>query len=50
VSSPENSTDPYIADVRYLALSLPQFTSDVYTDIDPVLRQAINILPAADWL
>jgi integrase len=35
---------------RLLEHSSPQFTNDVYTNVDPVLRQAINLLPVAEWL
>jgi integrase len=34
---------------RLLEHSSPQLTNDVYTNVDPVLRQAINLLPAAEW-
>ncbi|MHC4110028.1 MAG: tyrosine-type recombinase/integrase [Planctomycetota bacterium] len=35
---------------RLLEHSSPQLTNDVYTNVDPVLRQAINLLPVTDWL
>ena len=35
---------------RLLEHSSPQLTNDVYTNIDPVLRQAVNLSPVADWL
>ena len=35
---------------RLLEHSSPQLTNDVYTNVDPVLRQAINLLPVADWV
>ncbi len=35
---------------RLLEHSSPQLTNDVYTNVDPVLRQAINQLPVSDWL
>jgi integrase len=35
---------------RLLEHSSPQLTNDVYTNVDPVLRQAINQLPVADWV
>ena len=35
---------------RLLEHSSPQLTHDVYTNVDPVLRQAINLLPVADWV
>ena len=35
---------------RLLEHSSPQLTNDVYTNIDPVLRQAMDQLPVADWL
>ncbi|OHB66366.1 MAG: hypothetical protein A2Y77_14675 [Planctomycetes bacterium RBG_13_62_9] len=35
---------------RLLEHSSPQLTDDVYTNVDPVLRQAINLLPVSDWI
>ena len=35
---------------RLLEHSTPQLTNDVYTNVDPVLRQAIELLPIGDWL
>jgi len=35
---------------RLLEHSSPQLTNDVYTNVDPVLRQAINQLPVTEWL
>jgi len=35
---------------RLLEHSTPQLTNDVYTNVDPVLRQAIEKLPVAEWL
>ena len=35
---------------RLLEHSSPDLTNKVYTNVDPVLRQAINIMPAEDWL
>jgi integrase len=35
---------------RLLEHSSPQLTNEVYTNVDPVLRQAINQLPVAEWL
>jgi integrase len=35
---------------RLLEHSSPQLTNAVYTNVDPVLRQAVNQLPVADWL
>jgi integrase len=35
---------------RLLEHSSPKLTHDVYTNVDPVLRQAINLLPVAEWL
>jgi integrase len=35
---------------RLLEHSSPQLTNEVYTNVDPVLRQAISLLPVADWL
>jgi len=35
---------------RLLEHSTPQLTNDVYTNVDPALRQAIERLPVTDWL
>jgi integrase len=35
---------------RLLEHSSPQLTNDVYTNVDPVLCQAIEQLPVADWV
>jgi integrase len=35
---------------RLLEHSSPQLTNDVYTNVDPVLRQAVSLLPVAEWL
>ena len=35
---------------RLLEHSSPKLTNDVYTNVDPVLRQAIDLLPVADWI
>jgi len=35
---------------RLLEHSSSQLTNDVYTNVDPVLQQAINLLPVAEWL
>jgi len=35
---------------RLLEHSSPKLTNDVYINVDPVLRQAINLLPVAEWL
>jgi integrase len=35
---------------RLLEHSTPQLTNDVYTNVDPALRQAIERLPVAEWL
>jgi integrase len=35
---------------RLLEHSTPQLTNDVYTNVDPVLRQAISQLPVGEWL
>jgi len=35
---------------RLLEHSSPQLTNDVYTNVDPVLRQAISQLPVAEWV
>ena len=35
---------------KLLEHSSPKLTNDVYTNVDPALRQAINLLPVAEWL
>jgi integrase len=35
---------------RLLEHSSPKLTNDVYTNVDPALRHAINLLPVADWV
>ncbi|MHC4564269.1 MAG: tyrosine-type recombinase/integrase [Planctomycetota bacterium] len=35
---------------RLLEHSTPQLTNDVYTNVDPALRQAVEQLPVAEWL
>jgi integrase len=35
---------------RLLEHSSPQLTNDVYTNVDPALRRAVEQLPVADWL
>ena len=35
---------------RLLEHSSPRLTNDVYTNVDPVLRQAVGQLPVAEWL
>jgi len=35
---------------RLLDHSTPQLTNEVYANVDPVLRQAIEKLPVAEWL
>lgn len=35
---------------RLLEHSSPQLTNEVYTNVDPVLRQAVNLLPVSDWV
>ncbi len=35
---------------RLLEHSSPQLTNDVYTNVDPVLRQAVNLLPVSEWV
>ena len=35
---------------RLLEHSTPQLTNEVYTNVDPVLREAVNLLPVAEWL
>jgi integrase len=35
---------------RLLEHSSPQLTNDIYTNVDPVLRQAIEQLPVSEWV
>ena len=35
---------------RLLEHSSPDLTNKAYTNVDPVLRQAIDTMPADDWL
>jgi len=35
---------------KLLEHSSPDLTNKVYTNVDPVLRQAIDTIPASDWL
>jgi len=35
---------------RLLEHSSPRLTNDVYTNVDPVLRQAVSLLPVAEWV
>jgi integrase len=35
---------------RLLEHSSPQLTNDVYTNVDPVLRQSVSQLPVAEWV
>jgi hypothetical protein len=35
---------------RLLEHSSPDLTNKVYTNVDPILRQAIDTMSAADWL
>jgi integrase len=35
---------------RLLEHSSPDLTNKVYTNVDPVLRQAIDKMPVGDWL
>ena len=35
---------------RLLEHSSPDLTNKVYTNVDPVLRQAIDTMPVSDWL
>jgi integrase len=35
---------------RLLEHSTPRLTNDVYTNVDPALRQAVNCLPVTEWL
>ena len=35
---------------RLLEHSSPRLTNDAYTNVDPVLRQAVDRLPVSDWL
>ena len=35
---------------KLLEHSSPDLTNRVYTNVDPVLRRAIDTMPASDWL
>ncbi len=35
---------------RLLEHSTPRLTNEVYTNVDPVLRQAVCLLPVGDWV
>jgi integrase len=35
---------------RLLEHSSPQLTNEVYTNVDPVLREATDLLSVSDWL
>ncbi|UCG55897.1 MAG: site-specific integrase [Phycisphaerales bacterium] len=35
---------------RLLEHSIPHLTNQVYTNVDPALRQAVNLLPVGEWL
>jgi integrase len=35
---------------RLLEHSSPRLTNEVYTNVDPVLREAVNLLPVSDWV
>ena len=35
---------------RLLEHSNPRLTNEVYTNVDPVLRQAVSLLPVAEWV
>jgi hypothetical protein len=35
---------------RLLEHSSSDLTNKVYTNVDPVLRQAVDLIPAGDWL
>ena len=35
---------------RLLEHSSPHLTNEVYTNVDPVLREAVNLLPVAEWM
>jgi integrase len=35
---------------RLLEHSSPRLTNDVYTNVDPVLRQAVDLLPVTEWV
>jgi integrase len=35
---------------RLLEHSSPKLTNEIYTNVDPVLRQAVDLLPVSDWL
>ena len=43
-------TLPTAVTQRLLEHSAPQLTNQVYTNVDAVLRQAINLLPVAEWV
>ena len=35
---------------RLLEHSSPDLTNKVYTNVDPALRQAVDLIPAGEWL
>ncbi|MBN2133713.1 MAG: site-specific integrase [Sedimentisphaerales bacterium] len=35
---------------RLLEHSSPQLTNEVYTNVDPALREAVNLLPVTEWV
>jgi hypothetical protein len=35
---------------KLLEHSSPDLTNRVYTNVDPVLRQAVDLIPFGDWL
>jgi hypothetical protein len=35
---------------RLLEHSSPQLTNDIYTNVDPILRQAVERLPVSEWV
>jgi len=35
---------------RLLEHSSPQLTNDIYTNVDPVLREAVDVSPVAEWI
>ena len=45
----QNGVSPIVIQ-RLLEHSSPDLTNKVYTNVDPVLRQAIDTMPAGDWL
>jgi hypothetical protein len=53
--SPTTPTNVPARTLPYPSFSLlehssPHLTNEVYTNVDPALRQAVDILPVTDWL